>query len=39
MTQKRAIPRYLWVNNMICVAQGKIGIGRVDYRVFQVVND
>ena len=32
-------PRYLWVNNMICVAQGKIGAGRVDYRVFQVVND
>ena len=32
-------PRYRWVNNMICVAQGKIGVGRVDYRVFEVVND
>ena len=32
-------PRYQWVNNIICVAQGKIGAGRVDYRVFQVMND
>lgn len=32
-------PRYRWVNNMICVAQGKIGVGRVDYQVFEVVND
>lgn len=32
-------PRYRWVNNMICVAQGKISAGRVDYQVFQVVND
>lgn len=31
--------RYLWVNNMICVAQGKISAGRVDYQVFQVAND
>lgn len=32
-------PRYQWVNNIICVAQGKISAGRVDYRVFQVMND
>ena len=32
-------PRYLWVNNMVCVAQGKISAGRVDYQVFQVAND
>lgn len=32
-------PRYQWVNNIVCVAQGKISAGRVDYQVFQVAND
>ena len=32
-------PRYRWVNNLICVAQGRISAGRVDYRVFEVQND
>lgn len=32
-------PRYLWVNNLMCVAQGKLSPGRVDYQVFQVAND
>ena len=32
-------PRYRWVNNLICVAQGKLSAGRVDYQVFQVAND
>ena len=32
-------PRYLWVNNIVCVAQGKISAGRVDYQVLQVAND
>jgi Protein of unknown function (DUF3237) len=32
-------PRYLWVNNIVCVAQGKLSAGRVDYQVFQVAND
>lgn len=31
--------RYRWVNNLVCVAQGKVSPGRVDYRVFEVVND
>ena len=32
-------PRYRWVNNMVCVAQGKLSPGRVDYQVFEVAND
>ena len=32
-------PRYRWVNNLICVALGKLSAGRVDYQVFQVAND
>lgn len=31
-------PRYRWVNNLICVAEGRLSPGRVDYNVFQVVN-
>ena len=32
-------PRYRWVNNIVCVAQGKLSPGRVDYQVFEVAND
>ena len=32
-------PRYAWVNNIVCVAQGRLRPGRVEYEVFQVVND
>jgi len=32
-------PRYRWVNNLICVAQGRLRSGRVEYRVFRVSND
>ena len=32
-------PRYAWVNNLVCVAEGKLSPGRVDYRVFQVAHD
>ena len=32
-------PRYAWVNNIICVGQGKLSKGRVDYDVYMVVND
>ncbi len=32
-------PRYRWVNNIVCVAQGKLSPGRVDYQVFEVQND
>ena len=30
--------RYLWVNNIVCVGQGRLSPGRVDYDVCQVVN-
>lgn len=32
-------PRYSWVNNTFCVAQGRLCKGRVEYEVFQAVND
>jgi len=32
-------PRYQWVNNIMCVARGKLSPGRVDYEVFEVQND
>ena len=32
-------PRYQWVNNIVCVAHGKLSPGRVDYEVFEVQND
>ena len=32
-------PRYAWVNNIVCVARGRLREGRVEYEVFQVVND
>jgi len=32
-------PRYSWVNNIFCVAQGRLRKGRVEYEVFKVVND
>jgi len=31
-------PRYLWVNNIVCVGEGRLRDGRVDYNVYQVVN-
>ncbi|MEM7466330.1 MAG: DUF3237 domain-containing protein [Pseudomonadota bacterium] len=31
-------PRYDWVNNIVCVGQGRLRGGRVEYEVFQVVN-
>ncbi len=32
-------PRYTWVNNISCVAQGRLLPGKVEYQVFQLVND
>lgn len=31
-------PRYWWVNNVVCVGEGRLLPGRVDYRVFEVAN-
>ena len=31
--------RYNWVNNIFCVAQGRLVPGKVEYEVFQLVND
>tara|TARA_R110000782_G_scaffold57256_21_gene119466 strand:- start:5524 stop:5982 length:459 start_codon:yes stop_codon:yes gene_type:complete len=31
--------RYSWVNNIFCVARGRLVPGKVEYEVFQVVND
>ena len=31
--------RYDWVNNIFCVAQGRLMPGKVEYEVFQLVND
>lgn len=31
-------PRYQWVNNIVCVGQGRLTGGRVEYNVYQVVN-
>ena len=31
--------RYSWVNNISCVAQGRLLPGRVEYQVFQLVNE
>lgn len=31
-------PRYTWVNNVVCVGQGRLAKGRVEYNVYQVVN-
>ncbi|MGR8949821.1 MAG: DUF3237 domain-containing protein [Gammaproteobacteria bacterium] len=31
-------PRYLWVNNIVCVSEGRLRSGRVEYNVYQVVN-
>ena len=30
--------RYAWVNNIVCVGQGRLQPGRVEYNVYQVVN-
>ena len=30
--------RYKWVNNIVCIGEGKLSPGRVDYNVYQVVN-
>jgi len=32
-------PRYKWVNNIVCVGQGRILPGRVEYDVYQAMND
>jgi len=32
-------PRYRWVNNLVCVAQGRLRPGRVEYQVYAVRND
>ena len=32
-------PRYQWVNNLICIGQGRVRDGRVEYQVFAVMND
>ena len=31
-------PRYRWVNNIVCLARGRLLARRVEYEVFQVVN-
>ncbi|GJM04407.1 MAG: UPF0311 protein [marine bacterium B5-7] len=31
--------RYNWVNNIFCVARGRLVPGKVEYEVFQLVND
>lgn len=31
-------PRYQWVNNIVCIGQGRLAAGRVEYQVFQLVN-
>ena len=31
--------RYSWVNNIVCVAQGRLKPGRVEYNVYMVQND
>jgi hypothetical protein len=31
--------RYDWVNNIFCVARGRLVPGKVEYEVFQLVND
>ena len=31
-------PRYRWVNNIVCIARGRLLPRRVEYEVFQVVN-
>ena len=30
--------RYAWVNNIVCVGEGRLRAGRVEYNVYQVVN-
>lgn len=32
-------PRYNWVNNLFCVARGRLLPGRVEYEVYQLIND
>jgi hypothetical protein len=32
-------PRYRWVNNIIAVGQGRLAPGRVEYNVYQALND
>jgi len=31
-------PRYAWVNSIACVAEGRVAPGRVEYRVYQLIN-
>lgn len=31
-------PRYLWVNNLVCIGEGRLANGRVEYNVYQVTN-
>ncbi len=30
--------RYLWVNNIVCVGQGRLRTGKVEYNVYQITN-
>ncbi|MDC3202986.1 DUF3237 domain-containing protein [Gammaproteobacteria bacterium] len=39
MRMQTGDPRYKWVNNIICVGQGRILPGRVEYDVYQAMND
>lgn len=32
-------PRYAWLNRLVCVAEGRIAPGGVEYRVFSLRND
>lgn len=32
-------PRYAWLNNIVCVGQGRAIEGGVEYKVYQVTND
>ncbi|MGR8918461.1 MAG: DUF3237 domain-containing protein [Gammaproteobacteria bacterium] len=31
--------KYAWMNNIVCVSQGRLKPNRVEYNVYQVVND
>lgn len=31
--------RYRWLNNLVCVGEGRLVPGRVEYRVYAVLND
>ena len=31
--------RYKWVNNVVAIAEGRLRQGRVEYQVYQAMND